>query len=88
MIISTWEVLNALLVAGRRSEALPPKAIEPDQAELRFCRAAVRAVPAVRAERISAIKAALAAAHYRIDAEEVAKKMLERSLVDAIFSRS
>lgn len=65
---------------------MPPRA--PDQAELRFCQAVVRAVPAVRAERISAIKAALAAAHYRIDAEEVAKKILERSLVDAIFSRS
>ena len=88
MIISTWEVLNALLAAGRRSELLPLKPIEPDQADLRFCRVAVGAVPAVRAERISAIKAALSAAHYCIDTEEVARKMLERSLVDAIFSRS
>ena len=86
MIVSTSEVLNALLVARRRAKALSSRSLEPDQAELRFCRTAVRAVPALRTERISAIKDALAMAHYHINAEEVAKKMLERSLVDAIFS--
>jgi len=53
---------------------------------MRWCKAVIAATPAVRLERIAPIRTALNTASYYVSADDVAIKMIERSLVDTIFS--
>lgn len=88
MIISTGEVRCALAAAGGFWRLPPGKATvaNPEEDEVRWCRAAVKLVPVIRRERVQAIQAALTITGYRVSAEEVATKMIERSLVDTVFA--
>ncbi len=88
MIISTGEVRCVLAAVGELWR-LPPgeaTAADPGEDEVRWCKAAVKLAPVIRKERVQAIRAALTIAGYRENAEEVAAKMIERSLVDTAFA--
>jgi len=89
MIISTGEVRCVLAAVGELRR-LPPgetTVADPGEDEVRWCKAAVKLAPVVRQERVQVIRAALTMAGYRENAEEVAAKMIERSLVDTAFDR-
>lgn len=89
MIVSSGEVLAALtnIIRWRQDGTSQIAAgVRPGQEEIGRCRAAIRALPAVRPERVCRIKDAVDTARYRIDDYQVATKMVERSLVDSLYA--
>ena len=87
MILSQQEVLCVLARAGSAGGEEPP-IVRPSENDLLHCLRAVATAPIVRKERVAAIREALNAANYRVDAGEIANKMIQRSLVDAFICQS
>lgn len=101
MIISNQQVQNILKNYGvsgsRRVEySLPVNPavrqdrleLSPEARHLNAIRQRVASIPDVRMDRINELKAKIQNGTYQVDSNEVAQKMLERSLADQIISES
>lgn len=87
LIVSSREVLAALTnIMHWRQGATGHMAGRPELEEVCRCRAAVRALPAVRPEQVCRIKTAVDTSCYVIDDYQVAAKMVERTLVDSLYA--
>lgn len=88
MIVSRGEVAGALAAAGSFLKDDGGLRTKPSEEEVVRYHKMISMMPFVRRERIAAIQHALAARNYNINAGEVADKMVDRSLLDAVLAHA
>ncbi len=88
MIVSAREALSVLLAMGGKKQVREQPSVDFREDEIGKYKALVAAAPALREERLSALKTALQGESYRINDYEVAAKIFERYLVDSLCART
>lgn len=99
MLISAQEVRTVLKVYGVQqaqggsattrtaSPALPADKVflSKTSKEMQLIRERVEQAPTIREEKVSALKKAIKTGTYNLTGEEIAEKMISRSLVDSLL---
>jgi len=88
LIVSRGEVIGALAAAGSFLKDDGGLKTNPSEEEVGRFHQAIAMMPFIRRERIAVIQKALAAKSYSINAGEVADKMVDRSLLDAVLAHA
>lgn len=72
---------------GRRSKVRRPAGDKPS-APIQAARQVIGSVPEVREDRIKELKESIRTGHYDRSGEDIAKKMISRSLVDSLLGQA
>jgi negative regulator of flagellin synthesis FlgM len=77
--------LSSPVYAPARQDKLE---LSPEAQEMNSVRQKIASLPDVRADRVNELKAQVQKGNYQVDSQDVAQKILERSLADRIIGKS